>query len=131
MASADVEGACDGNRHEDVTHALLQKGVHPGAVCSFFANPVTFKAELACRGAPASPEFQYARGTRQESVEGPDLWNQVLDNALQERKNTHTQTFWPRDFLLPMYQVHRFSVGCCKHAHIAQGTHDYVRDAFK
>ena len=31
-----------------------------------------------------SPEFQFARVTRQGSVEGPDLWNQVLDNALRE-----------------------------------------------
>ena len=30
VASADVEGAFDGIRHEDVTQALLQKGVHPG-----------------------------------------------------------------------------------------------------
>ena len=31
-----------------------------------------------------SPAFLYARGTRQGSVEGPDMWNQVLDNALRE-----------------------------------------------
>ena len=30
-----------------------------------------------------------------------------------------------------MCQVHRFSLGCCKHAHIAQGAQDYVRDVFK
>ena len=34
VASADAEGAFDGIQHEDVTQALLQKGVHPGAVCS-------------------------------------------------------------------------------------------------
>ena len=31
-----------------------------------------------------SPAFLYARGARQGSVEGPDMWNQVLDNALRE-----------------------------------------------
>ena len=30
------------------------------------------------------PDFLYARGARQESVEGPDMWNQVLDDALRE-----------------------------------------------
>ena len=30
-----------------------------------------------------------------------------------------------------MYQVHRFSVGCCEHAHMAQGAHNHVRDAFR
>ena len=29
MASADVEGAFDGIKHDDVEKALLQKGVHP------------------------------------------------------------------------------------------------------
>ena len=31
-----------------------------------------------------SPAFLYARGARQGSVEGPDMSNQVLDNALRE-----------------------------------------------
>ena len=31
-----------------------------------------------------SPTFLYARGARQGSVEGPNMWNQVLDNALRE-----------------------------------------------
>ena len=31
-----------------------------------------------------SPAFLYARGARQGSVEGPDMWNQVLDKALRE-----------------------------------------------
>ena len=30
------------------------------------------------------PAFLYARGARQGSVEGPDMWNQALDNALRE-----------------------------------------------
>ena len=33
VVSADVEGAFDGVKHEDVERALFQKGVHPGAVC--------------------------------------------------------------------------------------------------
>ena len=31
-----------------------------------------------------SPAFLYARDAPQGSVEGPDMWNQVLDNALRE-----------------------------------------------
>ena len=38
VASADVEGAFDGIRHEDVTQALLQKGVHLEAVCSILCE---------------------------------------------------------------------------------------------
>ena len=34
--------------------------------------------------APISSPFPYARGARQGSVEGPDMWNQVLDYALRE-----------------------------------------------
>ena len=34
VASADVEGAFDGIKHDDVEKALLQKGVHPESVCS-------------------------------------------------------------------------------------------------
>ena len=34
VASADVEGAFDGIKHDDVAKALLQKGVHPESVCS-------------------------------------------------------------------------------------------------
>ena len=48
-----------------------------------------------------------------------------------EKTHTNINFFGRATFFLPMYQVHRFSVGCCKHAHIAQGAHDYVRDAFK
>ena len=48
--------------------------LNPSAL--FCANPVP--------GAPMSPAFLYARGARQGSVEGPDMWNQVLDNALRE-----------------------------------------------
>ena len=75
MASADVEGAFDGIKHDDVEKALLQKGVHPEC-----ANPVISNLP----GAPMSPAFLYARGARQGSKEGPDMWNQVLDNALRE-----------------------------------------------
>ena len=31
-----------------------------------------------------SPAFLYAGGARQGGVEGPDMWNQVVDNALRE-----------------------------------------------
>ena len=51
-------------------------------------------------------------------------------NGQERKKHTNINFLAARDFFLPMYQVHRFSVGCCKHAHIAQGAHDYVRDAF-
>ena len=56
--------------------------LNPSAL--FCANPVISRVELNCLGAPMSPAFLYARGARQGSVEGPDMWNQVLDNALRE-----------------------------------------------
>ena len=34
VASADVEGAFVGIKHDDVERALLQNGVHPESVCS-------------------------------------------------------------------------------------------------
>ena len=84
MASADVEGAFDCITHEDVEKALLQKGVHPEAVCSLLRESCDLKGKIGLPGAPISPSFLYARGARQGSVEGPDMWNHVLDNALRE-----------------------------------------------
>ena len=84
MASADVEGAFDGIKHDDVAKALLQKGVHPESVCSLLRESSDLKGRINLLGAPMSPAFLYARGARQGGVEGPDMWNQVLDNALRE-----------------------------------------------
>ena len=83
-ASADVEGAFDGIKHDDVEKALLQKGVHPESVCSLLLESSDLKGRIHLPGAPMSLAFLYARGARQGSVEGPDMWNQVLDNALRE-----------------------------------------------
>ena len=84
VASADVEGAFDGIKHDDVEKALLHTGVHPGSVCSLLRESSDLKGRIKLLGAPMSPAFLYARGARQGSVEGPDMWNQVLDNALHE-----------------------------------------------
>ena len=83
VASADEEGAFDGIKH-DVAKALLQKGVHPESVCSLLRESTDLKGRINLLGAPMSPAFLHACGARQGSVEGPDLWNQVLDNALRE-----------------------------------------------
>ena len=84
VASADVEGAFDRIKHDDFEKALLQKGVHPESVCSLLRESSDLKGRINLPGAPMSPAFLYARGARQGSVEGPDMWNQVLDNALRE-----------------------------------------------
>ena len=84
VASADVEGAFDGIKHDDVEKAVLQKGVHPESVCSLLRESSDLKGRINLPGAPMSPAFLYAPGARQGSVEGPDMWNQVLDNALRE-----------------------------------------------
>ena len=84
MASADVDGAFDCIKHDDVERALLQKGVHPESVCSLLRESCDLKGRTNLPGAPMSPAFLYARGARQGSVEGPDMGNQVLDSALRE-----------------------------------------------
>ena len=84
VASADVEGAFDCIKHDDVEKTLLQKGVHPESVCSLLRESLDLKGRINVPGAPMSHAFLYARGARQGSVEGPDMWNQVLDNALRE-----------------------------------------------
>ena len=84
MASADVEGASDGFKHDDVAKALLQKGVHPESVCSLLRESSDLKGRINLLGSSMSPALLYARGARQGSVEGPDMWNQVLDNAQRE-----------------------------------------------
>ena len=84
VASADVEGASDGIKHDDVAKALLQKGIHPESVCSLVRESNDLKGRINLPGAPMSLAFLYARGARQGSVEGPDTWKQVLDNALRE-----------------------------------------------
>ena len=83
VASADVEGAFDCIKHDDVEGLCCKKVfiLNPSAL--FCANPVISRVELInLPGAPMSHAFLYARGARQGSVEGPDMWNQVLDSAL-------------------------------------------------
>ena len=80
VASADVEGAFDCTKHDDVERALLQKGVHPESVYSLLRESCDLNGRITLLGSPA---FLYARGARQGSVEGPAMWNQVLDNALR------------------------------------------------
>ena len=70
--------AFDGIKHDDVAKALLQKGVHPESVCSLLRESSDLKGTIGLHGAPMSP------GARQGSVKGPDMSNQVLDNALRE-----------------------------------------------
>ena len=41
--------------------------------------------------------------------------------VIVQKQKTHEHKILAPRFLLPMYQVHRFSVGCSKHARIAQG----------
>ena len=71
-------------KHDDVEKALLQKGVHSESVCSLLRESSGLKDRINLLGASMSLAFQYARGARQGSVEGPDMWTQVLDNALRE-----------------------------------------------
>ena len=84
VASADVEGAFDCIKHMDIERALLQKGVHPGSICALLRESCDLKGRINLPGAPMSSPFPYDRGARQGSVEGPDMWNQVLDNAFRE-----------------------------------------------
>ena len=74
VASADVEGAFDCIKHDDIERALLQKGVHPESVCSLLRESSDLKGTINLPGVPMSPAFLYARGARQGSVEGPDMW---------------------------------------------------------
>ena len=84
MASAYVECAFDCIKHVDVERALLQKGVHPGSICALLRESCDLKGRINLPGAPMSSPFPYARGARQGSVEGPDMWTQVIDNAHRE-----------------------------------------------
>ena len=84
IASADVESAFDCIKHMDVERALLQKGVHPASICALLRESCDIKRRINLPGAPMSSPFPYARGARQGSVEGPYMWNQVLDYALRE-----------------------------------------------
>ena len=61
-----------------------KKGVHLEPVCCLLRESCDFTGRINLPGAPISPAFLYARGARQESVEGLDMWNQVLDNGLRE-----------------------------------------------
>ena len=73
VASADVEGAFDG-----IKHIMWKK------LCSLLRESSDLKGRINLPGAPMLFAFLYARGARQGSVEGPDMWNQVQDNALRE-----------------------------------------------
>ena len=94
VAWADVEGAFDGIKHCDVEKALLQEGVHPESVYSLLRESSDLKGRINLLGAPMSLAFLYARGARQGSVEGPDIWNQVLDKALREPAGRWETEVW-------------------------------------
>ena len=79
---------------DNVEKALLQKSVHPESVCSLLRESLELKGRINLPGAPMSPDFLYARGARQGSVEGPDMWNQVLDNALREPACRDSEGIW-------------------------------------
>ena len=64
VASADVEGAFDGIKHDDVEKALLQKGVHLESVCSLLRESSDLKGRINLLGAPMSLAFLFARGVR-------------------------------------------------------------------
>ena len=51
VASVDVEGAFDCIRRVDVEKALLQKGVHPEAVCSLLRESCDLKGRINLSGA--------------------------------------------------------------------------------
>ena len=57
---------------------ILEESAH------FCVNLLISRTDSAYKVLLDSPEFQFARVTRQGSVEGPDLWNQLLHNALRE-----------------------------------------------
>ena len=84
VARADVESVFGCIRHMDVECALLQKGVHLASICALLRESCDLKGRIYLPGAPMSSPFPYARGARQGSVEGLDMWNQVLDYALRE-----------------------------------------------
>ena len=63
VASADVEGAFDGTWHQDITDALLQKGVRPEVVCALIRESFDLQEKISLPGAPLSSGFEYARGT--------------------------------------------------------------------
>ena len=85
VASADVEGAFDGINHDDVEKICFRK---VSSVCYLLRESSDLKGRFNLLGAPMSLAFLYARGARQGSVEGPDMWSQVLDNALRESAGT-------------------------------------------
>ena len=73
-----------------VSNTMMLKGLCctkvfiPHSVYSLLRESCVLKGRNNLLGALMSHAFLYARGARQESVEGPDMWNQVLDNALRE-----------------------------------------------
>ena len=77
VASADVEGASDCIKHDDVEWALLQKGVHPESVCSLSRECCELKGRVNLLAAPCTLLFCVL-------VAECDMWNQVWDNALRE-----------------------------------------------
>ena len=53
-------------------------------LCALLRESCDLKGRINLPGAPIASPFPYARGARQGSVKGPDMWNQVLDSALRE-----------------------------------------------
>ena len=54
----------DGIRHQDITDALLQKGVHPEVICALLRGSFGLQGKISLFGALLSSGFEYARGQR-------------------------------------------------------------------
>ena len=85
VASADVEGAFDGIKHDDVEKALLQKGVHPESVCSLLRESsdlkgrISFALVLRCR-LPFCTLVVLVRVARKALICGIRYWTTHSEN---------------------------------------------------
>ena len=98
VASADVEGAFDGIWHQDITDALLRKGVHPEVVCALMRESFDLQGKISLPAAPLSSGLEYARGTRQGSVKvqiyGIRYWTMHCVNLQRAGKLRELESGW-------------------------------------
>ena len=91
VASADVEGAFDDIGHEDVTQALLQKGVHPGTVCLFLHESCDHQGQNQPTRCPLFLLSLYmlgslARAVWRSLIYGTRCWTMRFGNLLHVGK---------------------------------------------
>lgn len=82
--SLDVQTAFDDMQHEVIFQSLLSRGVHAELVYALAQEYTDLRARVTVSDSDPSASFSFLRGGRQGGVETPEVFNMVVESALEQ-----------------------------------------------